>query len=468
MIPEQAFLEEIWDKPDDDMPRLMFADWLEEQGNPRGEFIRIQCELAKMDEDDPRRADLEARERELQSAHVRDWTGEFHPLVDRWEFRRGFVEGVTMGSHAFLRHLPSLLCHGPIRHARLTGAGALPQVARSGYLARLTRLELCGAGIQGGFGLQELIASPFLSNLEVLDLSRNGLGTVGAETLQRWWMLPKVNALSLNGCGLGVAGARLLARLPARLATLHIRDNGLGGEGLNALFGTAWTDLEEIDLGQNGIGPGGFAALSSWVLIRAQRLALAGNGLGVSGVEGLRRVFRLEEVTNLDVSDNGLGDEGLRELLSDRTIHFHFIHLPRCRRLALAGNGLTVDSVEELTVVAEKKMPRLAELDLSRNQVGTPGVEVLAGAPSLRGLRRLNLSRNHLGPAGVEALVASPHLTELTRLDLSGNGIGARGAKSLLDAPHLDRLAFLDVRNNRLDEDAVARLQSRFGARVRA
>jgi len=45
---EQDFITEILANPDDDMPRLIFADWLEERGDPRSEFIRVQCELARL------------------------------------------------------------------------------------------------------------------------------------------------------------------------------------------------------------------------------------------------------------------------------------------------------------------------------------------------------------------------------------------------------------------------------------
>lgn len=44
-----AFLEAILQDPDDDTPRLIFADWLEEQGDSasaaRAEFVRVQCVL---------------------------------------------------------------------------------------------------------------------------------------------------------------------------------------------------------------------------------------------------------------------------------------------------------------------------------------------------------------------------------------------------------------------------------------
>ena len=44
---EDAFLQTILESPDDDAPRLVFADWLDEHGNgEQAEFIRVQIELA--------------------------------------------------------------------------------------------------------------------------------------------------------------------------------------------------------------------------------------------------------------------------------------------------------------------------------------------------------------------------------------------------------------------------------------
>jgi uncharacterized protein (TIGR02996 family) len=55
---QATFLAAIRDDPEEDGLRLVFADWLEEQGDTRGEFIRVQCALAGMDGDDPRRDEL--------------------------------------------------------------------------------------------------------------------------------------------------------------------------------------------------------------------------------------------------------------------------------------------------------------------------------------------------------------------------------------------------------------------------
>lgn len=56
----EAFLRAIYDDPDDDTPRLVYADFLEENGDPdRAAFIRYACELALSDETDLRWVQLE-------------------------------------------------------------------------------------------------------------------------------------------------------------------------------------------------------------------------------------------------------------------------------------------------------------------------------------------------------------------------------------------------------------------------
>ncbi len=58
MTHDDAFLQAIIERPDDDAPRLIYADWLDERGDPRGEFIRVQCALAGTSECDSRRGGI--------------------------------------------------------------------------------------------------------------------------------------------------------------------------------------------------------------------------------------------------------------------------------------------------------------------------------------------------------------------------------------------------------------------------
>jgi uncharacterized protein (TIGR02996 family) len=59
MSNEQGFLDAIRTAPADEVNRLVYADWLEEQGDPRGQYLRLELELARLEPSDPRYAETE-------------------------------------------------------------------------------------------------------------------------------------------------------------------------------------------------------------------------------------------------------------------------------------------------------------------------------------------------------------------------------------------------------------------------
>src|SRR5205085_7226908 len=98
MHDDDALLRAVIDAPDDG-PRLLYADWLAEHGDPdRAEFIQLQCALAQLPPADPRRPDLEAAELRLWAVHGDDWLGLEPGAVDRWTFRRGFLDEVSLSA----------------------------------------------------------------------------------------------------------------------------------------------------------------------------------------------------------------------------------------------------------------------------------------------------------------------------------------------------------------------------------
>lgn len=122
---EQRLISAILQQPDDDEPRLRYADWLEEQSDPRGEFIRIQCQLArttpgagKKTNHSAKHTKLARRAESLLSTHFSEWTQQLEELQLRPEtavFRRGFLWtpslqdiDLTDNSLKLLRHVPEL------------------------------------------------------------------------------------------------------------------------------------------------------------------------------------------------------------------------------------------------------------------------------------------------------------------------------------------------------------------------
>ncbi len=70
---DAGFLGEMLAHPDDIELRLIYADYLEERGDPRGEFLRLEAALAEMPAADARRPGLLARLRQLGGAISTDW-----------------------------------------------------------------------------------------------------------------------------------------------------------------------------------------------------------------------------------------------------------------------------------------------------------------------------------------------------------------------------------------------------------
>ncbi len=103
MNEEAAFMKAILAEPDDDAPRLIFADWLEERGDPRAGFIRVQCELARLDAADPRRSSLLAQERGMLDRHGTEWLGPLRPHVRTAVYHRGFLDGLLVPAADYVR-----------------------------------------------------------------------------------------------------------------------------------------------------------------------------------------------------------------------------------------------------------------------------------------------------------------------------------------------------------------------------
>ena len=96
---EDALLAEIIEHPADDGPRLVYADKLAEAGDPRGEFIQIQCSIAAGSRD----VTLLRREHALLSRYRARWIDELKPAVVSGVFSRGFPEDLHVKPREFLR-----------------------------------------------------------------------------------------------------------------------------------------------------------------------------------------------------------------------------------------------------------------------------------------------------------------------------------------------------------------------------
>jgi uncharacterized protein (TIGR02996 family) len=468
----RAFLEAIRDEPEDDTPRLIFADWLDDHGDAdRAEFIRAQVRLAALPENDPARPALEDEVDDLLAAHEAEWTAPLRELALEWEFRRGLVERVTVRAEAFLEWADRLFATAPVRAVRLLAEERdLPALAQSPYLGRVEGLDLSVArpwpskpNLQSGHlrdrAVQALLASPHLKRLTALELAGNGLEGPAIVSLVKSPLFRQLRYLNLTDCrALGDRAARALAEGRAdRLEVLRLHGANFTQYGVRTLLnarGMPRLHTLELDLAQMLAWPGRVPLstlgelLAAPIVPRLTSLSLERCRLGDEGAAILAADQRVAGLTALDLSDNGISAHGLRALAESP-------HLGRLRALRLSYNRVGDSGAQALA--QSPFLTGLHTLDLAGNGVGGGGVPALAQAPGLAGLRDLDLSGSFIGPTNVRALADSPNARGLTRLMLADARIDTEAVRLLAGAAGLGRLRELDLGENLLT-DADARV----------
>jgi hypothetical protein len=136
----------------------------------------------------------------------------------------------------------------------------------------------------------------------LLSLADNPIGDEGARILGARAWFASVGVLQLAGCGLGVAAVDALLGADSALSNVEDLDlarNGLDDEGVALLARAPRTaTLTALALDEVGLGDRGAAALAASPLVRGLRsLSLGGNRLTAEGVAALRASVNLAECT---------------------------------------------------------------------------------------------------------------------------------------------------------------------------
>lgn len=276
---EPALLAAIAVSPDDDLPRLVYADWLDENGQPlRAEFIRLQIEIAKK-ETLPRAvvnvfSHLWKRQQEILDDHRDELLGPLAEVVTQYnyEFRRGFLEHVTLRLQTFLDHTDHFGVLRPPPAVRVfDAADSLDRLPDAAHVELITELQAEREILLPveGFGrvlASELIeAAPRLTQLRFLDLENCRLGDTNVAALLTPTHFPALQELDLSFNDLTDAGviALLNTGVPQRLKRLVLGGNPIGDQAAielaDRLGGS--TVLENLNLRMTNIGQDGQAAL---------------------------------------------------------------------------------------------------------------------------------------------------------------------------------------------------------------
>ncbi|HJZ91669.1 MAG TPA: TIGR02996 domain-containing protein [Gemmataceae bacterium] len=154
---DSAFIRAIAADPDDDAPRLVYADYLEESGDPsrkaRAELIRFQVAAARERPDDPKAG--ETVPEQLAQTWVPTWSYSLPPIPNcKWgPYRRGFIDEVTCGAVVFFAYGGRILVAVPLRRVRLEPVSFIEvrRLLSGADIREIAELWLSGStwGVQG-------------------------------------------------------------------------------------------------------------------------------------------------------------------------------------------------------------------------------------------------------------------------------------------------------------------------------
>lgn len=298
MSDEKALLAAIWEHPHEDTPRLMYADWLDEHEQaPRAEFIRVQCERARLDEwDDIDRIDaLSAREAELWKPNVKGWKADLPKSLQTAPFRRGFVYPRQLGlsAHKFLKLKLDALDAAPQWSANISSfVRQFGKVFTSPLLVRFDNLNIYD-GKYSHDVLEKLADNDRLRNVSDLFISCakgtpasvaaffGGPATASLRKLMSWGMThEKLAALRHSGaaarlvdlwCSLvgadGSAGAVFSANAFPNLRSLGVRSDHRWerqGEIVRLITADPTARLRKLTLKYAGVTNEGIERLAAW------------------------------------------------------------------------------------------------------------------------------------------------------------------------------------------------------------
>ncbi|QGJ70580.1 Hypothetical protein PBC10988_22770 [Planctomycetales bacterium 10988] len=354
-VPEQL-LSPIRENPDDDAPRLILADWLEEHPYPAysawGEFIRLQCASAKLENPSP---EILRRENDLLNEFQSVWfpcplqilapytkrtleEASLEIASSRWfslKFQRGFIEECLLKAKG--EAISKLFEYADYSSSLDSLFTLSSQTWRAWWkvpcLAGIKRLSF--RLFYNPFDVLKTLADiPEARSLEAVDLANElrtetGPYSVGYQVFQTIADSPYLNKLSL------------LSIDPSLLADVHYR--------LKYIFDSTLLDKVKF--------------------LRFTPYRFFEGHLYDTDIEWMMRHPRSGLIQGLDVSDNALTNKGVFALCQSK--HFNTVQY----------------------------------LDLSSNKFDSTAAEALITSPNFSHLKELNLTKNPLSPQAKSSLI---------------------------------------------------------------
>ena len=373
---EQKFIDDVLENPDNDRPRLKYAAWLDKQGDPRGEFIRLQCAWSQMDtgailKGKPRTEarKLHKRAEKLLDENFAAWTAPLQVIAvrrDQVTFRRGFLWKLDLQDVDHNDETLAALANTP----------------------ELERLDLCGTGVtDDGIGHLKKV-----TNLRELELTETAVTVNALKLLQS---LPRL--YHAFNCDWGNGPIRELETFKRtritrfkKLSSREQRDTAV--RIVRSLSSYMVADdrrkYPDISMSQTWATNGDLFYLAQISEIES----LDFFECDAVTEKGLKHLEPLKKLKTLRLTETGVTDLAplkqfprLEELNLDSLEHLkpssfrHLVELKRLKRLTVRFCDLENEILKHIS-----KCSTLEELDMGHNQFTSEGLEQLRALKNLR------------------------------------------------------------------------------------
>ncbi len=441
----KALLQRCREAPADDMPRLVLADWLDENGeSDRATFVRVQIALSHPTADAVQQQEWKSLEQSLLRAHADEWFGDLQSILSRLRYSNESTGGLNPfawdGSKTFLRGFihfqmfsQSWLLDPDLRNWLRSPAGDwLEQV----NLSRLTpeAFEQCTIPPEYSGKIKLNLSGQPGTYCDLQTSAR--LSSPVEFSVQDWQRFFRssnflsVRSLTTDG---GLTFLNQLGQADVRrLVSLKIRNSESSEAAARILTTIPFESLSSLDF-----GPVSETALRAVVacpyLRNLTEWNLTGSPIGDAGMVALCESSLAESLSEVSFQNTAIGDVGIQAL----------VRSPLFAKM------------------------NSARLNLMMNRIGDIGVQALAESEQLLRYRELVLRENRCGDVGVAALADSEFGANLTYIDFWRNRIADAGAVALAGGEQLGKVADLCVKENAIGPDGAAALFERFGERAK-
>jgi len=482
-LPHREFLAPILESPEDPNTRLVYADWLEEAGDPRSAAMRGWSQRKHL-------GGLEPHYDEIRSAGWDDKRFEKH--FDR----RARQVGVKGASHIYvddhggpvslrcgwsvfvdqaeklLAAESAIVCFRPDNWMDDAGTQALtasgwlePMLVLDGFRFKSSGIAIILSSETACHSFREIILASRHFSDETLQLFQHAeyfgaLRTFRAKQLTHADRI--ATAIASNGnlgelhtlilqsedLGLKVFQAFEKSRIlhSVRRLELQLTDGGYSSKAIQHLVGALnSSSLAALSLAGGKIKDVGVRHLSK-ASVSLRELNLSSCELSAKGVRALLSGLDGSQMERLILSRNPIGDAGLAAICE--------ADLPQLKQFVVDGCGVTEEGLEPLASAPFSK--NLQWLDVSDNHLEKAN---FGEALALPALRRLDASRSGIQSASM-ATLDDASLPELTYLNVGSNPIRDAGAKVIADATQRGwKLRFLQYDPRYVKEETKKRFE---------